>query len=72
MPEATAPPQLGSPVTTGTVDFDGHHTWYRITGTLDPDAERAPVVILHGGPGTAYNYCLAMTRSTRTRRSTTP
>lgn len=49
------------PVTTGTVDFDGHHTWYRITGRLDPDAERAPLVILHGGPGAAHNYCLAMT-----------
>jgi L-proline amide hydrolase len=49
------------PVTTGTVDFDGHQTWYRITGTLDPAAERAPVVILHGGPGAAHNYCLAMT-----------
>jgi L-proline amide hydrolase len=49
------------PVTTGTVDFDGHQTWYRVTGTLDPEAERAPVVILHGGPGAAHNYCLAMT-----------
>jgi L-proline amide hydrolase len=49
------------PVTTGTVDFDGHQTWYRITGTLDPEAQRAPVVILHGGPGAAHNYCLAMT-----------
>ena len=49
------------PVTTGTVDFDGHETWYRITGTLDPEADRAPVVILHGGPGAAHNYCLAMT-----------
>jgi L-proline amide hydrolase len=48
-------------VTTGTVDFDGHQTWYRITGRLNPDAERAPVVILHGGPGAAHNYCLAMT-----------
>jgi len=48
------------PVTTGTVDFEGHRTWYRVTGRLDPDAERAPVVILHGGPGAAHNYCLAM------------
>jgi L-proline amide hydrolase len=48
------------PVSTGTVDFDGHSTWYRITGTLEPDAEQAPVVILHGGPGAAHNYCLSM------------
>lgn len=49
------------PVTTGTLDFDGHQTWYRVTGALDPDAERAPLVILHGGPGAAHDYCLAMT-----------
>jgi len=61
VPEATTPSQLSEPVTTGTVDFDGHQTWYRVTGTLDPDAERAPVVIMHGGPGAAHNYCLAMT-----------
>ncbi|MET1006462.1 MAG: proline iminopeptidase-family hydrolase [Propionibacteriaceae bacterium] len=42
------------------MDFDGHQTWYRITGTLDPTAARAPVVILHGGPGAAHNYCLSM------------
>ena len=30
------------PVTTGTMPFRGHETWYRVTGTLDPDAERAP------------------------------
>jgi L-proline amide hydrolase len=55
-----APPVAPGPVTTGTVDFDGHRTWYRITGTLDPEAERAPVIILHGGPGAAHNYCLSM------------
>jgi L-proline amide hydrolase len=47
-------------VTTGTVDFEGHQTWYRVTGRLDPDAERAPLVVLHGGPGAAHNYTLAM------------
>jgi pimeloyl-ACP methyl ester carboxylesterase len=41
--------------------FRGHQTWYRVTGTLDPRAERAPVVVLHGGPGFAHNYVLAMT-----------
>jgi len=51
----------GLPVTTGTVDFDGHQTWYRVTGELDPGAERAPLVVLHGGPGAAHDYTLAMT-----------
>lgn len=41
--------------------FAGGETWYRVTGTLDPDAERAPLVVLHGGPGAAHDYTLAMT-----------
>jgi len=48
------------PVSTGTLEFEGHQTWYRVTGTLDPGADRAPLVVLHGGPGAAHNYCLAM------------
>jgi L-proline amide hydrolase len=48
-------------VTSGTVDFEGHQTWYRVTGTLDPASALAPLVILHGGPGAAHNYTLAMT-----------
>ena len=48
-------------VTEGTMPFAGGETWYRITGTLDPDAELAPLVVLHGGPGAAHNYTLAMT-----------
>ena len=49
------------PVTTGTMPFAGHETWYRVTGTLEPGADRAPLVVLHGGPGAAHNYTLAMT-----------
>ncbi len=49
------------PVTSGTVDFEGHQTWYRVTGILDPAGPQAPVVVLHGGPGAAHNYTLAMT-----------
>jgi L-proline amide hydrolase len=48
------------PVTTGTMPFAGHETWYRVTGTIEPEAERAPLVVLHGGPGAAHNYTLAM------------
>lgn len=47
-------------VTTGQLPFQDGHTWYRITGELDPSAERAPLVIVHGGPGAAHNYCLSM------------
>lgn len=60
MSSVEAPPLAGGPVRTGTVDFEDGHTWYRVTGPLDPDAERPPVIILHGGPGAGHNYCLAM------------
>ena len=55
--------------TTGTVDFRGHQTWYRVTGDLDPDAPAAPLVVLHGGPGVAHNYCLMMANLARDGRA---
>lgn len=36
--------------------LDGHRTWYRVVGDLDPDADRAPVIICHGGPGATHDY----------------
>ena len=53
-------PRFPEPSTTGTVDFRGHQTWYRVTGDLDPESPQAPLVVLHGGPGVAHNYCLMM------------
>lgn len=44
----------------GTVDFRGWRTWYRVTGELDPAASRAPIVLLHGGPGATHEYLDAM------------
>lgn len=44
----------------GFIDFRGYQTWYRITGELDPTGEKAPLVVLHGGPGVGHNYCLMM------------
>jgi hypothetical protein len=35
----------------------GHETWYRAVGELEPDAAQTPVVICHGGPGAARDYC---------------
>ncbi|MCU1533493.1 MAG: amino acid amidase [Arthrobacter sp.] len=43
---------------TGTVEWDGHRTWYRVDGEIDPadpDAP-APLVVLHGGPGFPHDY----------------
>ena len=49
------------PTDTGTVDFRDWQTWYRVTGRL-ADADRAPVVVLHGGPGASHDYTLRMAR----------
>jgi L-proline amide hydrolase len=49
------------PSRTGMIEFDGHPTWYRVTGELDPSAAAAPLVVVHGGPGAAHDYCLTMT-----------
>lgn len=38
----------------GRAGFGAYETWYRISGDLG--AGKAPVVILHGGPGVAHNY----------------
>src|SRR3954447_15443452 len=38
----------------GFAPFREYRTWYRVTGDLE--AQKAPVVILHGGPGAAHNY----------------
>ena len=48
----------GNAVTTGEMPFRGHRTWYRIAGDLG--SGKTPLVVLHGGPGAAHNYCLAM------------
>jgi L-proline amide hydrolase len=42
-------------MTEGAIEWDGHRTWYRVDGDLG-GAEKAPVVILHGGPGAAHDY----------------
>jgi L-proline amide hydrolase len=41
----------------GRMSWNGHETWYRVVGDLDPGAERTPVVICHGGPGASHDYC---------------
>jgi L-proline amide hydrolase len=41
----------------GRLEWRGHETWYRVVGDLDSAAAQAPVVICHGGPGAAHDYC---------------
>jgi L-proline amide hydrolase len=42
------------------VDSETATTWYRITGELRPDDVRAPLIVLHGGPGAAHDYLLSL------------
>ena len=42
----------------GTAPFRDWSTWYRVTGDLG--AEKAPLVVLHGGPGCTHHYVLAL------------
>jgi L-proline amide hydrolase len=44
-------------VSEGRMTWLGHETWYRVIGELVPDAQKTPVLICHGGPGAAHDYC---------------
>jgi L-proline amide hydrolase len=50
----------------GTVEFDGHHTYYRIT-SVGPRTGR-PLVVAHGGPGATHDYLLSLTDLVRPDR----
>ena len=39
---------------------DGLRTWYRVVG--DPDGRHAPLLCLHGGPGSTHNYFAPLER----------
>jgi L-proline amide hydrolase len=54
-------------VTEGHVDFRGYRTWYRVTGSLD--ADKAPLVVVHGGPGCTHDYLDSLTGLADTGRA---
>jgi L-proline amide hydrolase len=54
-------------VTEGHVDFRGYRTWYRVTGSLD--ADKAPLVVVHGGPGCTHDYLDSLTALAGTGRA---
>jgi L-proline amide hydrolase len=39
----------------GQLEWDAGWTWYRVVGELDGNG-KAPLVLLHGGPGAAHDY----------------
>jgi proline-specific peptidase len=41
-------------VSEGYLDYLGYHTWYRVAGDLGSRA--APLLALHGGPGSTHHY----------------
>src|SRR3954469_17794349 len=51
---------IPEPSSTGTVGFLGWEVWYRVTGDLA--SGKAPLVVLHGGPGATHNYTLRIAR----------
>ena len=45
---------MNPPVSEGYLDYRGHRTWYRLVGDLESPA--APLLALHGGPGSTHHY----------------
>jgi L-proline amide hydrolase len=60
--EVTVP--VPEPSSAGFVDWRGWRTWYRVTGEVAGtyDAGKAPLVVLHGGPGATHDYTLSVAR----------
>ena len=57
MSDATnAAPASTRYVDEGYIPFKGYRTWYRSVGDPANDATRAPLLILHGGPGAPHDY----------------
>jgi proline iminopeptidase len=44
---------MNNKITEGYMPFMGHQTYYRIVGEA---SEKAPLLLLHGGPGSTHNY----------------
>ena len=51
----------------GTMTRDGNETWYRIVGDLSSGP--TPVMICHGGPGGAHDYCEPIANLSRNGRA---
>jgi L-proline amide hydrolase len=51
------------------MEWRGHETWYRVVGELDDSAAPTPVVICHGGPGAAHDYCKTIADLNRSGRA---
>lgn len=54
-----------SVITDGYIDFKGYKTYYRIVGEK---TDKAPLLALHGGPGSAHNYLRSLDDIAKTGR----
>ena len=52
-------------ITEGYMPFMGYQTYYRIVGEA---SEKAPLLLLHGGPGSTHNYFEVLDRIAETGR----
>src|ERR671922_1057932 len=50
----------------GYIDFRGYRTWYRVVG--DRVGSAAPLLALHGGPGSTHHYFAPLERLAGERR----
>ncbi len=51
----------------GYAPFEGHQTWYRVTGDLS--LPKTPLVVVHGGPGCTHDYVDAFADLAETGRA---
>ena len=51
----------------GWIEWDGHRTWFRVAGELESGS--APLVCLHGGPGSTHHYFAPLERLTEEGRA---
>lgn len=58
---ATAPPTLPDADDAGVIAVPGGHIRYRINGRRHFARGRAPLLVLHGGPGASHHYLLPLT-----------
>lgn len=63
----------GATVIEGTVEWQGHKTWYRVVSLPDPGSgqgpEQTPLVICHGGPGLTHDYLTSVAELVSTGRT---
>jgi pimeloyl-ACP methyl ester carboxylesterase len=52
--------------TEGYIPFKGYKTFYKVFGTAK--SKQTPLLVLHGGPGSAHNYLLGLAALTEDNR----